>query len=332
MFSPGILALTASSAVVAPIMIYASGVAVTILRGWDLESGSETQLKLERKTFLVTTLVSCVMAYQIFALFMFVYTTDHLHSSFIGTMCAAGTLNVNPYGYPTLHVKMVNAMLCGLWLVLNYTDGQAYDYPLIRPKYRLLLIVAALLLIETFLQLKYLTGLRPDIISSCCGILFGDTERSFTGAQVFLSSRTSKVLFYGSLVLVFGAGTRFLIHRRLGGVFSLLSVWQLLVSLVAVISFISVYYYELPTHHCPFCLLQREVHFIGYPLYASLLLGVIAGASVGMLKPFASHASLAEIIPRLQRRLCALSLACLLVFAAVSTYPILFSEFKLEGY
>ena len=44
-----------------------------------------------------------------------------------------------------------------------------------------------------------------------------------------------------------------------------------MVSLAAMVSFISPYVYEMPSHHCPFDVLQSGYHWIGYPLY--LLLG-----------------------------------------------------------
>ena len=35
-------------------------------------------------------------------------------------MCAAGTLNVNGCGYPTLILKIINFLLAGLWLIVNF--------------------------------------------------------------------------------------------------------------------------------------------------------------------------------------------------------------------
>ena len=58
-------------------------------------------------------------------------------------MCAAGTLNVNAYGYPTLVLKVLNCLLAGIWLILNHADNRADDYPLIRKKYALLLLSSA---------------------------------------------------------------------------------------------------------------------------------------------------------------------------------------------
>ena len=90
------------------------------------------------------------------------------------------------------------------------------------------------------------------------------------------------------------------------------------------------YFYELPTHHCPFCLLQRDYHYIGYALYLSLLPAGIFGAGVGVLQRFSAQTSLKRIIPVLQKRLCILSMSAYLAFVMITLYPIIFSDFVLE--
>ena len=45
--------------------------------------------------------------------------------------------------------------------------------------------------------------------------------------------------------------------------FASLSGIAFVVSLASILSFISLYFYELPTHHCPFCILQKEYGYIG---------------------------------------------------------------------
>ena len=77
-----------------------------ILNGWNLENGSDRQLDLERRTYLISTIMSSVMVFQLMSLFLFVYTADALHPLFSGAMCAAGTLNVNQFGYPLLVIKI----------------------------------------------------------------------------------------------------------------------------------------------------------------------------------------------------------------------------------
>lgn len=58
------------------------------------------------------------------------------------------------------------------------------------------------------------------------------------------------------------------------------------VSLAAIISFISVYIYELPTHHCPFCIVMEEYGYIGYLLYLPLFGAAVTGMGIGVLLPF----------------------------------------------
>jgi hypothetical protein len=63
------------------------------------------------------------------------------------------------------------------------------------------------------------------------------------------------------------------------------------------------YIYELPTHHCPFCLLHREYGFVGYLLYAALLGGAVAGLGLGALALVQDRPSLASLLPKMQSRL-----------------------------
>jgi ABC-type antimicrobial peptide transport system permease subunit len=45
------------------------------------------------------------------------------------------------------------------------------------------------------------------------------------------------------------------------------------------IIFTSTYIYELPSHRCPYCILQKEYHYIGYIFYISLFLSTAFGIS-----------------------------------------------------
>jgi uncharacterized integral membrane protein len=99
-------------------------------------------LILERRTYIISTILAYLFGFQLLSLFLYIFTADHLHTLFVGAMCAAGTLYVNAYGYPALIMKVINFLLAGLWLILNYADNRAYDYPLIRKKYFFLLIIA----------------------------------------------------------------------------------------------------------------------------------------------------------------------------------------------
>ena len=327
--NPAIIALVLGSFLIAGMVLFASFFGIQIIRGWDLNSGSEEQLRLERKTYLISTILSYLLIFQIGSLFLFIYTADSLHSLFVGAMCAAGTFNVNSYGYPTLLLKIFNCILAGLWLVINYADNQAYDYPLIRKKYVLLLVLAPLIVAEMVTQTLYFSGFKGDVITSCCGSLFssqGDTVGSDIAAVPVKTAMTGFYLAFGFLLFT---GAVYWTRGKLGVLFSLIAGVFFLVSCISFISFISLYFYELPTHHCPFCVLQKEYYYIGYLIYGTLLTGVVSGLGVGALMPFKGIQSLSRSLPLLQKRLTLVCFFSYLIFAGVSVYRQISTDFTL---
>ena len=326
---PAIIALVLVSLLISGMVIYASFFGVRIISRWDIQSGSEEQLSLERRTYLISTILSYMLVFQIGSLFLYIYTADSLHSLFVGAMCAAGTLNVNPYGYPTFLLKIFNFVLAGLWLIINYTDNRAHDYPLVRKKYAMLLILAPLIVTEAIVQFVYFMQLKGDVITSCCGSLFSTERRSVTSDIAGMPAGAAMAGFTASLALTFSSGIIYWIKGKLGRLFSFFSGASFLTSCVSLISFVSLYFYELPTHHCPFCILQREYYYVGYLLYASLLTGAVSGLGVGALMPFRGIGSLSITVPMVQRKLTLISLVSYLFFAVIAVYRMVSTDFSL---
>jgi hypothetical protein len=311
--------------------MYAAFYGIQILRKWDIRSGSELQLALERKTYLISTFLNYTLGFQLISLFFFLFVADHLHTFLVGAMCAAGSLNANSYGYPTLILKLINFLFVGIWLILNYTDNRAHDYPLIKKKNVLLLIIAPLIVIETFLQGSYFLQLKPNIITSCCGSLFSAGNQDFRADIFALPITTMKATFFLSMALTAGSGLYFYFKGRGGYVFSGFSALTFVVSILSIFSFISLYIYEMPTHNCPFCVLQKEYDYIGFPLYLTLFGGVISGVGAGLLTAFRNIKSLTEILPGIQKRLTLFSLSLFAVFLIIVFYKIMFTTFILDG-
>jgi hypothetical protein len=329
--TPAVISLLLSSLLIGGMMLYAAFFAVRILRGWDRASGSDFQLALERRTYLVSTLLALVLAFQAASIFFFIHTVDGLHSRFVGAMCAAGVLNINGFGYPTLILKLVNFLLAGFWLLLNRVDNRAYDYPLIRKKYLLLLVITPLVLAEAVLQGKFFLGLQPDVITSCCGSLFGANNRGVVAELVGLPLFPAVAIFVAAMAASLGTGGLFYWRGRGALLFAVSSGLTMLVLVVALISFISLYFYEIPTHHCPFCILQRGYNFIGYPLYLAILGGGLCGMGVGVLQPFRRVPSLVTVIPPVQRRLAFWALLLYLLFTAIVLIRIFTTAFTLRN-
>lgn len=324
---PGVIANLLASLIISTMVLYSAYYGVQILRNWDIESGSELQLVLERKTYLVSTILSYVFALQLLSLFMYVFTADNLHPLFVGAMCAAGTLNLNAFGYPTLLLKMANFILAGLWLILNHADNQGYDYPLIKKKYALLALIAPLILIETVLEFAYFLDLRADVITSCCGSMFSADQGDGLGSDMAaLPPGPTMAFFYGAVVLTLISGIYFYWRGKGGYWYAFASVALFIASIVSIISFISLYIYELPTHHCPFCIVMYEYDYIGYLLYVALFIAVVAGAGIATLIPLRGIDSLRDVIPGLTRKLTLTSLVLFFGFASVVTYRIAVSN------
>ena len=215
-FKPGILALFISSILISGMVLYASFYGMRILKYWDIKSGSEIQLSLERRTYLISTIIGYAFGFQLLSFFLFIYTADALHPFFTGAMCAVGSLNVNGWGYPVVIFKIITFILAGLWLIINYADNQGYDYPLIRVKYLLLLVITPLLLTETIMQAKYFLGLNPEIITSCCGSLFTADTKGVASEIISLPHSIMEIVFYAAMTGLYGPGDGFLSHRENG--------------------------------------------------------------------------------------------------------------------
>ena len=326
---PAIIALLTASSLIGLMVVYAASQGLLILRHWDLSSGSELQLSLERRTYLISTILGYALAFQLASLFLYVFTVDSLCTLFAGAMCAAGTLNVNAWGYPALLLKILGFLLAGVWLILNYADNRAVDYPLIRTKYRLLLVLAPLIVVEGTLLFAYFLGLKADIITSCCGSLFSERSASIASEIVGFPAAPMMIVFFAAVAGLFVSGGYYLATGRGGYLFSAAAGTASLIAILSVLSFLSLYIYELPTHHCPFCILHREYGYIGYPLYAALLGGAVSGIGLGALMPFRKIESLRDVVPGLQSRLCRVALCCFALVTALATYTILSSNLSL---
>lgn len=306
---------------------YAAYYGVQVLKHWDIQSGSELQLILERKTYLISTLLSYVFGLQLLSLFLYIFTADSLTPLFVGAMCAAGTLNVDAFGYPTLIFKIVNFILAGLWLVLNYADNQGYDYPLIKKKYLLLTIIAPFIIIETLLESGYFLMMKADVIVSCCGSLFSGENAGGLGSDIAsLPAIPMMWTFYIAMFITLANGVYFYLKNKAGWLYALNSFVMFIIALVSIVSFISLYIYELPTHHCPFCIVMEDYHYLGYVLYLLLFGGVVAGIGIAALMPYRQIESLKLILPDFIKKLALISIVLYAAFTALVTYHIVFSN------
>jgi hypothetical protein len=305
LFHPAIMALLLADGVMLLLLVPAAVFAVDLLRHWDLRSGSARQLRLERRTQLVATLLGFIFLTQLLALLLLVFTADALAVQFVGAMCAVGSFNVNGYGFPTLYLKLALFFGAAGWLFMNHVDNRAPDFPLVRVKYGLLLLITPLALAAALVELNYFVHLRADVITSCCGTLFGDTGTSVAGDLSAWPPLPAMAGFYGFMALLLVAGVTALRYRRAVPLFSALGVLAFPGGIAAVVSFASLYIYEHPHHHCPFCLLKAEYSWVGYALYLPLFAASALSFGLAITAPAARAASLVPVMGRVAPRVVA---------------------------
>ena len=72
---PGILALIIGSGITLLMLLYATIIGTIIYFRWDYSSSSASQLLLERRTYLISTLVNYGLGFQVLSLILFMYTS-----------------------------------------------------------------------------------------------------------------------------------------------------------------------------------------------------------------------------------------------------------------
>nr|CRH07988.1 Conserved membrane protein of unknown function [Candidatus Magnetococcus massalia] len=326
---PSVLALLVADGVAVLFLAMATLFALRLLKGWDLGSGSALQLQLERRTYLVSTLLTFALATQLIALLLLVFNADRMSEYFVGAMCAVGSFNAHPWGFPALMLRLGLFFLAGTWLVTNYLDNQHPRYPLIRPKYALILPTLLLAVTTGGLQLGYFLGLEGDlsaVITSCCGALFSVDAKTVASELSGSPPDIMMGIFYLTMALVVGGGIWVSRSHRGFRPLALLGVAALVVGIAAVISFISLYLYEHPHHHCPFCLLKPEYNYFGYLLYIPLFLATALNLGVGFSSQFLRGEVREAILPIHGAKLIRWTVVLYLLFTLFATLAVVQSN------
>ncbi|MDP1899038.1 MAG: hypothetical protein Q8K96_01110 [Rubrivivax sp.] len=302
---PPVLALLLASLLGAATLAWAGVFSVQLLRHWDLASGARGQIELERRTYLVATVLMLVMLTQGFALLLMVFNADRTAPLLVGAMCAFGSFNASVYGFPALYAKMALFFAAIVWLAMHHADAAAPDYPLTRRKYALLLaLLLPLALLDAGLSLAYFVDLKAATLTSCCGTAFNPEKGSLGADAAAMDPEWALAMLFGSLAAGLALGWLADGRQRLAQAYGAFSAAFLAIALVTVVSAVSIYVYEHPHHHCPFCLLKSEYGYFGFVLYAPLFMGAACGLASGVLSlrpPASLHAQWPRFTQRLRR-------------------------------
>jgi hypothetical protein len=316
------IALSFLSLLVVLLSLLAAKTAIKVIRYWDVSSDSNRQIRLENETWLASTLVEYALGFQILSLLLYVLAADQFSQFIAGAMCATGSFTANGFGLPTLAVKLVGVFLYGLWIVVNYFDISSENYPLLKQKYIFLLCLIPLLLLDITLQTLYIAKLEPDIITSCCAVVFGDSGQSSTNLLSAQSQPLILSLFYGlaAVLLCINAVQYKTNLKALVHINALFWISFLLLALLAITTVFSSYVYAMPYHRCPFCILKKEYHYLGLFQYLTLLLSVFFGAGASPVLLMVKAKELQNYVQQYIRFSVIASSLFLGIFVALTSY------------
>jgi hypothetical protein len=326
------LSLVLCSAIVLFLGLNAARTGVRVLRFWDPASDSNLQISLENETWLASTLIEYAMVVQGLSLLIFLLAADNFSQVIAGAMCATGSLTANIYGMPALYVKVFGVFLYGFWILLHQLDIRSEEYPLVRIKYIYLLLLIPLIIVDIALQTLYIADLDPDIITSCCAVVFSDASGEGSNLASSLPQSIMLPLYYGSMICL-AVLSLWMTGRLPSGRFSASGakswlsycfaagwLWFLLLSLLVITSVISSYIYAMPFHRCPFCIIKPEYHYIGLFIYLALIGGAFFGISVALAEVLGRRPGLQAIAKDYRRLAVNVSLVMLLILAVLSSY------------
>ena len=281
-----------------------------LLKRWNFDVFTTEQFALENRSYLVMTIIFFVMLLKVVLLPYFVYTIDNLSNLIPGAMCGAGVIKANEYGNPLLSLKIIILFLSGLWLSMNSIDLKAKSYPYLKLKSWFFVLIFLLFSAEFLLDILYFTHIETTNPVSCCSVIFGQTGGA-NGLPFGLDISKLLILFYLLFALV--------ILTTVSEMAVMSIIASLLFGVIAyysVVYFFGTYIYELPTHLCPFCMLQDHYFYVGYLLWGLLLLGLFLTIDVAIMQSFFKQP--AKSLKRIS--LLLLSLFVLLCSAYVAVY------------
>lgn len=255
------------------LLLVAFIVSLKILFKWDFESFTPLQFALEKQAYLVTTIILFVFAMKFILILYFIFSIDALSVLVPGAMCAAGVITANDYGSYLLILKLVILFFLTLWLYMNHYDMHTKNHHWFKEKSWVFSFIFVLILLELGLDFSYFSNIDTHLPVSCCSALFGQLE----GANPLpfgLTIPLLLVLFYllYALVLLSIKSSQTLLYI-------LANILFVYIAYYAMVYFFGTYIYQLPTHKCPFCMMQAEYVYIGYLLWGSLFLATYMGIS-----------------------------------------------------
>lgn len=284
---------------------------IVIIKNWDFDSTSSKQYHLEKLVYLAAILIIFVLTIKLILLPFFVFLLDRLSPLLAGAMCAAGVVSANSYGEPLLFIRIVVALMLAIWLVIHHQDLQTKNWQFTKKKFIIFVPIFFLILAEFILEILYLSHIDTTKAVACCSLLYG-SNKSIDSSSISSSFIVITFVIFAILTILSN------IYRYASSALISATIFTI-ISLYMITYYISPYIYELPTHQCPYCILQKEYYYTGYVLYISLFAGLFLQISASISSLWLKKEPI---------KLYKLAIFCFVVFLLLSLFYPLFYFIK----
>jgi hypothetical protein len=279
LLTPEVLTILILNGIFALLSIVAFVLSIRIFLRWNIDSTSELQYKLEKESFLASTIIKYIFSIKVPLFLFFVFALDKISNVITGAMCAAGVIDATQIGTYLIVFKIINLYLFAYWLKLHNQDMMDKNQPYTKLKFGLFIGLFFLFMVEIALEAIMFSSIEIDKMVSCCGSIYSSSSTSTISTLFTLDTSLLLSIFYGNYLLI--VLFYFLKNRY---IFTMLNIIFIPVSLISLILFFGTYIYELPSHHCPFCYLQSDYYYVGYLIYFLLFIGTFYGLIVSFVK------------------------------------------------
>ncbi|QOY53883.1 hypothetical protein HUE87_08235 [Candidatus Sulfurimonas marisnigri] len=279
LLSPEVLTILILNFIFALFAIVAFALSVNIFFKFDINSTSKIQYALEKQSVLSATIIKFIFAIKVPLFIFFIFTLDKISNVLTGAMCGAGVVDATEYGALLIVLKIINLYLFAYWLKLHVEDVKYENQPYTKLKFGVFIPLFFFFMLEIILEVVTFNTIEIDKMVSCCGSIYSSSSTSAISSVLTLGTTTLLTIFYCNFSFI--ALFHFLKKRYL---FAFANILFIVVALISLISFFGTYIYELPSHHCPFCFLQRDYYYVGYIIYSLLFVGTFYGIAVGFIK------------------------------------------------
>jgi hypothetical protein len=322
LFRPWILARLVPSLVAAILAVVAVETAIRVLSLKNAPKTSEGALAIERRAELVATLFSVAGVATMLGLAIDVVGAQRLRASVRGAMCAYGVLAESAWGFRSLAISIVASLACAVWVSLHRLDLRLRAPELSRAKFALVLVIAPLVVLDFCAATRFALDLDFRMVASCCSTGLEGARAIVTGAGGGARSTAFAVFAAASVsAIVLSLAARRWPRSSLTMLAGTSALAAAGAAVPAILGYVAPYAYESPEHLCPFCLLDADGSYLGWPLYAALFVATALGLATLTSAIARSRVAEKDAITGALRNMLLRSAIAWTVALAIASYP-----------